>query len=271
MSPARRSCAARGRTAVVVELRSRARTPLTDVPIAVGVRTRGGKALALNGGRDLDWFETHVAALAPGATTTWVFTARRRVPAGARAYARVGVPTSKPATPGGVAAAPAGQRLGWRARARAQRLRRPAGRPAGLRGGAGRRPLRGGRARLDPQAARRRRDHGRRAAHRRTHRARRPRSMSFPRSSSDEEPMTQIAPNPDVCHRLHLGGVRPVPVAAGATPALLRGLRLAPPARRRPRRALPHRGHPPRARRHAGRDRSRATARRRASARSRSP
>jgi hypothetical protein len=87
---------ARGRTAVVVELRSRARTPLTDLPIAVGVRTRGGKALALNGGRDLDWFETHVAALAPGATTTWVFTARRRAPAGARAYARVGVPSAVP-------------------------------------------------------------------------------------------------------------------------------------------------------------------------------
>jgi hypothetical protein len=87
---------ARGRTAVVVELRSRARTPLTDLPIAVGVRIRGRKTPALNGGRNLDWFATHVAALAPGATTTWVFTARRRVPAGARAYARVGVPLAKP-------------------------------------------------------------------------------------------------------------------------------------------------------------------------------
>ena len=82
--------------AVVVELRSRARIPLTDVPIAVGVRTPGGKRLALNGGRDLDWFETHVAAVAPRATTTWVLTARRRVPAGARAYAQVGVPPAKP-------------------------------------------------------------------------------------------------------------------------------------------------------------------------------
>lgn len=89
---------ARGRTAVVVDLRSRAHTPLTDLPIAVGVRTRAGKTLALNGRSNLDWFETHVAAMAPGITTTWVFTARRRVPAGARAYARVGVPTSKPVT-----------------------------------------------------------------------------------------------------------------------------------------------------------------------------
>ena len=39
-----------------------------------------------------------MAALAPGATTTWVFTARRRVPAGARAYAQVGVPSTKPAS-----------------------------------------------------------------------------------------------------------------------------------------------------------------------------
>ncbi len=89
---------ARSAVAVVVELRSRARTPLTDVPIAVDVRTRGGKTLALNGGRDLDWFETHVAALAPGATTTWVLTARRRVPAGARAYAQVGEPPARPAS-----------------------------------------------------------------------------------------------------------------------------------------------------------------------------
>lgn len=87
----------RARTAaVVVELRSRSATPLTDLPIAVGVRLRGGKRLALNSGRDLSWFETHVAALAPGATTTWVLTARRRVPAGARAYAQVGVPSAKP-------------------------------------------------------------------------------------------------------------------------------------------------------------------------------
>jgi hypothetical protein len=89
---------ARDRTAIVVDLRSRAGTPLTDLPIAVGVRTRAGKKLVLNGGRNLDWFATHVAALAPGATTTWVFTARRRVPAGARAYAQVGVPASKPAS-----------------------------------------------------------------------------------------------------------------------------------------------------------------------------
>jgi hypothetical protein len=89
---------ARGRTAVVVELRSRARTPLTDLPIVVGVRTRDGKTLTLNGGPNLDWFETHVAALAPGATTTWVFTARRRMPSGARAYARVGVPSTTPAS-----------------------------------------------------------------------------------------------------------------------------------------------------------------------------
>lgn len=88
----------RDRTAIVVELRNRARTPLTDLPIAVGVRTRSGKTLALNGGRDLDWFETHVAALAPGTTTVWVFTARRRAPAGARAYAQVGLPPTKPAS-----------------------------------------------------------------------------------------------------------------------------------------------------------------------------
>jgi hypothetical protein len=87
----------RARTAVIVELRSRARRPLADLPIAVGVRTPGGRRLALNGAADLTWFRTHVAALPSGALTRWVFVTGRRVPAGSRAEAQVG----RPGTPAG--------------------------------------------------------------------------------------------------------------------------------------------------------------------------
>jgi hypothetical protein len=79
--------------AIVVELRSSARTPLTDVPIRVGVRTRGGRRVPLNAGRNQGWFQTHVPAIAAGGTTTWVFTRPRELPPG-RPFARVGVPGS---------------------------------------------------------------------------------------------------------------------------------------------------------------------------------
>jgi hypothetical protein len=88
----------RGRDAgaIVVDLRSSADAPLTDVPISVGLRTHGGREL-LNGRKNLGWFQTHVPSIAAGGRATWVFTTRRAVPAG-RPYARVGVPASPPIT-----------------------------------------------------------------------------------------------------------------------------------------------------------------------------
>jgi hypothetical protein len=83
----------RGRraSAIVVDLRNRAPRPLTDVPIAIGVRHRDGRRVLLNAARDLDWFQTHVPAIPAGGTATWVFAARRvKVPAG-RPFATVGV------------------------------------------------------------------------------------------------------------------------------------------------------------------------------------
>ncbi len=81
----------RGRraSAIAVPRRSRAADALTDVPIAVGVGTPGGRRMALNAGRNLDWFQTHVPAIAAGGRATWVFLTRRPVAAGA-AWARVG-------------------------------------------------------------------------------------------------------------------------------------------------------------------------------------
>lgn len=88
----------RGRrgAALVVALRSRASRPLTDVPIAVGIRTRRGTRQVLNDAPRLGWFSTHVPAIPAGGTTTWVFKTRRPLPAGARPFARAGV---LPATP----------------------------------------------------------------------------------------------------------------------------------------------------------------------------
>jgi hypothetical protein len=83
----------RGRrsAAIVVELRSRAAEPLTDVPIAVGV----GK-VTLNERRRLDWFQTHVPAIPAGGSVTWVFETRRPLKRPGRPFARVGVPQTPP-------------------------------------------------------------------------------------------------------------------------------------------------------------------------------
>jgi hypothetical protein len=86
----------RGRrsTAIVVELRSRAPQPLTDVPIAVGVRTPGGRRVPLNSRKNLDWFQTHVPAIPAQGMVTWVFEGRRGTKVTGRPFARVGVPAS---------------------------------------------------------------------------------------------------------------------------------------------------------------------------------
>jgi hypothetical protein len=85
-----------GESAVIVQLASRSATPLTDVPIAVGVRTAHGRPVQLNGAPRLGWFSTHVAAIAPHSETSWVFTTRRALPSGVRPFARVGVPGNGP-------------------------------------------------------------------------------------------------------------------------------------------------------------------------------
>lgn len=80
----------RRRGALVVELRNGGRRALTDVPIAVGVRAAGGRRVQLNGGRGLDWFQTHVPAIGAGQTTSWVFVPRRRALPAGRPWALAG-------------------------------------------------------------------------------------------------------------------------------------------------------------------------------------
>ncbi len=85
-------------SAIVVELHSSAREPLTDLPVRVGVRARGGRRVPLNAGKNQGWFQTHVPAIDAEGTTTWVYTHRTRgLPAG-RPFARVGTPTISSAT-----------------------------------------------------------------------------------------------------------------------------------------------------------------------------
>jgi hypothetical protein len=82
----------RGQTAaIVVELRSRAAQALTDVPIAVGVRGRDGRARVVNAKRHLEWFQTHVPAIPSRGEVTWVFKGARGVAPGDRPFAKVGV------------------------------------------------------------------------------------------------------------------------------------------------------------------------------------
>jgi hypothetical protein len=80
--------------AIVVDLHNGASKPLTDVPIVVGVRSAGGRTVAFNLRKRLDWFQTHVPAIPAGGTVSWVFKGRQRVKPGDRPYARVGTPAS---------------------------------------------------------------------------------------------------------------------------------------------------------------------------------
>lgn len=80
-----------GSGAIVVKLRGTGSKPLTDVPIAVGIRGNGQPRL-VNAKRHLNWFQTHVPAIPAGGTVTWVYKGVRGVKAGDRAFAKVGVP-----------------------------------------------------------------------------------------------------------------------------------------------------------------------------------
>lgn len=90
---------ARTGIAVVVPLRNDTPTTLTDLPISVAIRTARGN-MYLNHSANLDYFQTHVAAIGPHDSTDWVFTTGRRVASG-RAIATVGFPQLHPRLAGG--------------------------------------------------------------------------------------------------------------------------------------------------------------------------
>jgi hypothetical protein len=79
-----------GGAAVAVSLHNLASHPLSDLPISTGIAGRNGTRYYLNRKANLNYFDTHVAALGAGAVTTWVLPLRRiSLPRG-RLFAAVG-------------------------------------------------------------------------------------------------------------------------------------------------------------------------------------
>jgi hypothetical protein len=83
-----------GGEAIVVVITNRSRTTVSDLAISVGVRGTAGKRRYLNDLAGLPYFGAHIPAIAAGGSLTWVFSTRRRLPAGAHPFALVGVPSA---------------------------------------------------------------------------------------------------------------------------------------------------------------------------------
>jgi hypothetical protein len=80
-----------GGTAVVAQVTNVSSRALTDLPVSAGVVLHGRRHV-LNGHANLDYFQTHVASIAPHGTARWVFTTKKRVPSYSRPFALVGAP-----------------------------------------------------------------------------------------------------------------------------------------------------------------------------------
>ena len=82
--------------AIVLEIRNSGEEAVNDLPIGVGVRS-AGKDVFLNLGKRVPYFQSHLPALAPGETTTFVFSSEKPLPAG-EPIARVGAAAKPPLT-----------------------------------------------------------------------------------------------------------------------------------------------------------------------------
>jgi hypothetical protein len=78
--------------AIAVTLRNDGGRLVRDLPLSVGVYTRGGHTTYLNRQPELPYFQTHIAGIAGEAEATWVFSSASPIPAG-RVFVRVGAPT----------------------------------------------------------------------------------------------------------------------------------------------------------------------------------
>jgi hypothetical protein len=78
------------RTALVVSVHNSSRKTFTDLPISVGYALPGQPRVYLNATAGLEYFQSHLPALAAGHSFIWVYTADRSLPAGAQAFALVG-------------------------------------------------------------------------------------------------------------------------------------------------------------------------------------
>jgi len=80
---------AAGSATLAVTLTDVVSRPLTDLPISVGAIERGGRRKYLNGKATIDYDDTHVPAIAAGATVSWILPDLHGIPPG-RLFAVVG-------------------------------------------------------------------------------------------------------------------------------------------------------------------------------------
>lgn len=87
--------------AFVVTLHNDGRRTVSDLPISVGVRLRSRRTVYVNleSPQEYSYFDAHLAAVAPGATVTWVYTDGSRLPRRAVPFATVGGAASPPDSP----------------------------------------------------------------------------------------------------------------------------------------------------------------------------
>jgi hypothetical protein len=79
-----------GRTAFAVTVRNPGSRAVSDLPISVGYAAGPRRRVYLNAGSDIGYFDAHLPAIAARGSLTWVYTAARRLPPGARPFALVG-------------------------------------------------------------------------------------------------------------------------------------------------------------------------------------
>jgi hypothetical protein len=84
-------------TAIVVTVRNGGGTPVTDLPISVGYQGRSGPKVYLNAATNLQYFESHLPAIASKRSLVWVYTTDKNLPQGVRPFATVGRRQSAPA------------------------------------------------------------------------------------------------------------------------------------------------------------------------------
>ena len=82
----------RGGSALVVPITNRGSRPLSDLPISVGVTGAHGTRSYLNGRANSSYWDSHVSAIGPGETISWVLPYSGKALAG-RPFALVGTPT----------------------------------------------------------------------------------------------------------------------------------------------------------------------------------
>jgi hypothetical protein len=83
-----------GQTAFAVTVRNSGHDAVSDLPISVGYRVGSRHRVDLNASSDAEYFAAHLPVIGGGQAFTWVYTATRRLPAGARPFAIVGATPS---------------------------------------------------------------------------------------------------------------------------------------------------------------------------------